>query len=389
MLHGELTGIRPADSLTWLVNVDDGWADPFTDTVLEPPLFTWIREAGGSADFREFELDDERFRGFIRPTSVGQGYVTLAEADARDDDLAALDRRLAAMALGVLVASGVLGVVLSGLSISPMRRLMGDQQSFLADAAHEMRTPLAVIMASSSQALARPRSSEEYVRSLSEIRSAAERAATGVNEMLDLVRFESGQTMPRVGPLRLDLLAEEIAAAVRPDDAEIVAEPSDPVVVAADMALLRQAIENVQQRAARRASRGDAHLGRSTRRGDRGGRRRSGLRPGDPAGQYSSATSAATGVAKPASARVTVRAIATAHGVASATNNGGAARRSRSASCSHAPEGAPPLGGVGCRVAHPTTVTVRVCQRRSRFVRVGSADLARSGWRRWRRWPAT
>ena len=255
VLHGELTGTRPTDSLTWLVNVDDGWTDPFTDTVLEPPLFTWIREAGGSADFREFELDDERYRGFIRPTSVGQGYVTLAEAASRDADLGALDRRLVVMTLGVLVASGVLGVVLSGLSISPMRRLMGDQQSFLADAAHEMRTPLAVIMASSSQALARPRSSEEYVRSLAEIRSAAERAATGVNEMLDLVRFESGQTMPRVGPLRLDLLAEEIAAAVRPDDAEIVAEPSDPVVVAADMALLRQAIENVVRNAARRSSR--------------------------------------------------------------------------------------------------------------------------------------
>jgi signal transduction histidine kinase len=122
-----------------------------------------------------------------------------------------------------------------------------------------MRTPLAVILASSSQALARPRSSEEYVRSLSEIRSAAERASTGVNEMLDLVRFESGQMMPRIGPLRLDLLAEEVAASVRPDGvetvAEIVADPADPVVVAADMALLRQAIDNVVRNAARRSTR--------------------------------------------------------------------------------------------------------------------------------------
>jgi signal transduction histidine kinase len=73
--------------------------------------------------------------------------------------------------------------------------------------------------------------------------------------MLDLVRFESGQAMPRVGPLRLDLLAEEVAAAVRPEDTEIIADPSDPVVVAADMALLRQAIENVVRNAARRAGR--------------------------------------------------------------------------------------------------------------------------------------
>ncbi len=256
VLYGEVAGARTAEYLTWYVNVNDGWTDPFTETDLEPPLFTWMRESGGEPDFREYALDNgERYRGFIRPVFDGQGFVTLVEATDRDDELGALDRRALLMALGMLAGSLLLGAVLSSLAISPMRRMMGDQQSFLADAAHEMRTPLAVIMASSSQALARPRSSEEYVRSLSEIRSAAERAATGVNEMLDLVRFESGQTMPRIGPLRLDLLAEEVAAAVRPEEAVVIAEPSDAVVVAADMALLRQAVENVVRNAARRAGR--------------------------------------------------------------------------------------------------------------------------------------
>jgi signal transduction histidine kinase len=256
VLYGEVSGARTSAYLTWYVNVNDGWTDPFAETDLEPPLFTWMRESGGEPDFREYSLDNgERYRGFVRPVSEGQGFVTLAEATDRDDELGALDRRALFMALGILAGSLVLGAVLSSLAISPMRRMMGDQQSFLADAAHEMRTPLAVIMASSSQALARPRSSEEYVRSLSEIRSAAERAATGVNEMLDLVRFESGQTMPRIGPLRLDLLAEEVAAAVRPEEAVVIAEPSDAVVVAADMALLRQAVENVVRNAARRAGR--------------------------------------------------------------------------------------------------------------------------------------
>lgn len=256
VLAGEIAGARSTEHLTWLVNANEGWTDPFVETDVEPPLFSWVRESGGEPDFREFSLDDgERYRGFIRPTADGYGWVTLAEASPRDDDLRALDRRTLLMGGVILLACVALGSALSRLAIGPMRRVIGDQQSFLADAAHEMRTPLAVIMASSSQALSRPRSSEEYVRSLSEIRSAAERAAAGVNEMLDLVRFENGQTMPRVGPLRLDLLAEEIAAAVRADDGVIIAEPSDPVVVAADMALLRQAVENVVRNASRRASR--------------------------------------------------------------------------------------------------------------------------------------
>jgi signal transduction histidine kinase len=256
VLFSEIIGSRTQDYLTWFVSINDGYVDPFTDTDLEPPLYTWMRESDGDPDFREYSLDDgSQYRAFVRPTTVGQGYVTLADTDDRDADLAALSRRFWLLLALVVGGSAVIGFVASGIALGPLRRMAGDQQGFLADAAHEMRTPLAVIMASSSQALARPRTSEEYVRSLSEIRSAAERAATGVNEMLDLVRFERGQAIPRIAPLRLDLLAEEVAAAVRPEGATVVAEPSDAVVVAADMALLRQAVENLVRNAARRAER--------------------------------------------------------------------------------------------------------------------------------------
>ncbi len=97
------------------------------------------------------------------------------------------------------------------------------------------------------------------MRSLSEIRSAAERASTGVNELLDLVRFDSGQAIPRLAPVRLDLLAEEVAASTLTDDGDrtvdVVAEPSAPVVVNVDMALVRQALDNVVRNAVRRADR--------------------------------------------------------------------------------------------------------------------------------------
>jgi signal transduction histidine kinase len=71
--------------------------------------------------------------------------------------------------------------------------------------------------------------------------------------MLDLARLEAGQAVPRLAPLRLDLLLEEVAASTRVDSSTVTVHPSDAIVVEADYSLLRQAIENVTQNAARRA----------------------------------------------------------------------------------------------------------------------------------------
>ncbi len=237
----------------WIVNSNDGWAEPLGQLGLEPPLVTWARDVGEFPEFRSYSQDNEGYEGYVNPLSNGQSFVVVHWVGDRDADLSALTRRTWLSGLGIVAVSLGLGWLVAGLALGPTRRLLDDQQGFLADAAHEMRTPLAVITASSSQALNRERSSEEYVRSLSEIRSAAERASTGVNELLDLVRFDSGQAIPRLAPLRLDLLAEEVAASIRPEESTVSAEPSAPVVVNADMALVRQALDNIVRNAVRRA----------------------------------------------------------------------------------------------------------------------------------------
>ena len=73
--------------------------------------------------------------------------------------------------------------------------------------------------------------------------------------------------LPRLAPLRLDLLAEEVAASTRADGCVITADPASAVVVDADMALLRQAVDNVVTNAARRA----AHVSIVTRLDGRDG----------------------------------------------------------------------------------------------------------------------
>ena len=250
-----ITGESRVDFDAWEVNANEEWIDPLNDQItLEPPLFTWLRDSGDYTAFRNYAVDDQSYRAYVRPLDAGHGYVTLMHTGWRDDQLGSLHSRTWLLAFVLGAIAGGAGWWLAGFALGPTRRALANQQGFLADAAHEMRTPLAVILASSSQALARPRSDEEYVRSLSEIRSAAERASSGVNELLELARFDSGQALPRLSPVRLDLLAEEVAASVRADDCEVSAAPTAAVVVQADMPLLRQALDNVVRNATRRSS---------------------------------------------------------------------------------------------------------------------------------------
>jgi signal transduction histidine kinase len=263
-----ITDDDPVTFDAWEVNANEEWIEPLNAQIsLEPPLFTWMREAGESTSNRNYAVDDQSYRAYVRPFVTGQGFVTLMHTGWRDDQLGSLHSRTWLFAFVLAAISAAAGWWLAGFALGPTRHALASQQGFLADAAHEMRTPLAVILASSSQALARPRTDEEYVRSLSEIRSAAERASSGVNELLELARFDSGQALPRLSPVRLDLLAEEVAASVRADDCEVIAEPTAAVVVQADMPLLRQALDNVVRNATRRSSRVKLTTTRSGRDG--------------------------------------------------------------------------------------------------------------------------
>lgn len=222
---------------------------------IDPPVFQYAAEAQADPTLNYFS---QRGRNFIASTRrIDDSKVAIAILDtgwwtSQGNNAAGHVWRRGLLAWIALIAATA---ALARWLLRPAINTLAEQHDFLADAAHEMRTPLAVIQASAGHALHRARSAEEYVRSLAEIRSAAERAATGVTELLDLARFDAGQAMPRVAPLRLDLLAEEVVAATRVDGCEIVNTVGPSVLVDGDMALLRQAIDNVVRNASARATR--------------------------------------------------------------------------------------------------------------------------------------
>ena len=240
---------------TWLVDTETGAVTPLGDKDVEAPVMSLAQAAvqSGPASTR-FSQDQNDYLLFGQKLPNSKTAIVAAyNLSPTSGAVGALRLRILLAAGGIVALTSLAGFFLAGRSLRPARRALEQQREFLANAAHELRTPIAVIQASASQALSRTRQSEEYVRALSEIRSAAERAGTGVSDMLELARLDAGQAVPRKSPLRLDLVIEEVAASVHSDEATVEVQPSDALVVDADYSLVRQAVDNVLQNAIRRA----------------------------------------------------------------------------------------------------------------------------------------
>jgi heavy metal sensor kinase len=128
------------------------------------------------------------------------------------------------------------------------------QRRFTADASHELRTPLATVSTEVQWSLGRDRKVEEYRRSLEACGRAAERMTSVVERLLALARAEAGAAADRRELLRLDRLAEDVAAeiasmaAARDVQLEVHVQPA---VVRGDPDRLREAISNVLTNAVR------------------------------------------------------------------------------------------------------------------------------------------
>ena len=95
-------------------------------------------------------------------------------------------------AIGVLFACSWF---LSGLVTKPVEKAWQEQQRFLSDASHELKTPLTVIL-SSADLLAEQTNDERSAVYVDNIRSESQRMRALVEDMLTLSRAESGKQPP-------------------------------------------------------------------------------------------------------------------------------------------------------------------------------------------------
>lgn len=127
------------------------------------------------------------------------------------------------------------------------------QRRFVADASHELRTPVTVIRSITDVALVQPLLTEEYVAVLSEINAESERLGHLINDLLALARADEGVVQLDREAVRLDLLTLDVIATMEPlaveRDIALHIEKASPVTIQGDTARLIQVLMGLMDNA--------------------------------------------------------------------------------------------------------------------------------------------
>ncbi|GMU41300.1 MAG: hypothetical protein AMXMBFR23_21660 [Chloroflexota bacterium] len=199
-----------------LANPNRVEADEFAeDGLLEPAL-------DGRTVWASAEEHGDRFRLLVAPVwHRGEAGGDVEGVVVGGRSLASYDRQLQSL-LAVLLGAGVGGIALAGLSgwvlagraLRPIAEAYERQRTFVSDASHELRSPLAVMVAGTDLLLRDPLT-EAQREAVTDLRDTAVEASTLVDDLLELARLEraAGTGDARTA---LDAVARDVVAQMRP-----------------------------------------------------------------------------------------------------------------------------------------------------------------------------
>jgi signal transduction histidine kinase len=237
------------DRVLYLLDVD---GKPIKPATIDP----WIAEAAKDAarlgqitrtsdmpDDRTLRLHAMRFK-----LASGQHLVAVAVADREEledkyADLIAAFVAFAFLAL-LLVAAG--GFLLVRKSTAPIERSIINMRRFMADAAHELRTPITILRTRAEVALQQPREATNYVSALHGIEAEARRLGSIVDSLLVLARADAGERQIEKERIFLDDIAIDAAGAARvvarQKNIEITVDKFEEAPIEGDSTLIRQLV---------------------------------------------------------------------------------------------------------------------------------------------------
>jgi signal transduction histidine kinase len=216
------------------------WESDAARLALRDSVVRLAREVPGEVEHRLLAVRFHR--------SDGSESVAVVTADQVE-----LENRYGTLLVSFAVAAGaalllasLAAWVLARRATEPAERAMEQLERFTADAAHELRTPLAVLRTRTEVALQAPRDVDHYLGTLRDVQRDALRASRVVDDLLVLARADSGAVAAPATVLALDDLvieaAEPLRVLARERAVDLVVSEFEEAPVAGDAALLRRLV---------------------------------------------------------------------------------------------------------------------------------------------------
>lgn len=189
---------------------------------ISTPYFTLSVDRSGRAvvaDSKYFVLDDEdavemlimqtitaaddegKISGYnlryYRVTTAGGWKIAFVDTSSEARTMKRMTMNSIAIGGASFVVFFIISVLLARWAVKPVQKSWEQQQQFIADASHELKTPLTIILSNADMLMTHDGTDEEHEKRWTDnIKVAAERMKTLVEEMLCLAQSDSGAIAP-------------------------------------------------------------------------------------------------------------------------------------------------------------------------------------------------
>lgn len=212
-----LTGERDDDGLAQLVDADGDVVAASPNIAGEQPIAPPPGDDEQLRTVGDLPLDDADFRLLSRLVDTPDGRYALHVAGELDDvneSVSALTRNLALAAPAVLTAVSVIIWVVAGRALRRVEAANARQRRFVADASHELRSPLTSIRSELEVDLAHPEDADFAATERSVLEETI-RLQRLVDDLLFLAREDAGFAPARTETVDLDEIVLREAEALR------------------------------------------------------------------------------------------------------------------------------------------------------------------------------
>ncbi|HEX9083460.1 MAG TPA: HAMP domain-containing sensor histidine kinase [Gemmatimonadaceae bacterium] len=237
------------DRVLYLLDVDGNPIKP-------AKVDNWISRAAKNAGrVGQITIQDElpedktlRLHALRFKLASGRQLVAVAVADQveLEDRYADLITAFVVIAFAALFLVAAGGFFLVRKSTAPIERSIERMRSFMADAAHELKTPITILRTRAEVALQQPREAANYVSALRGVEAEARRIGGIVESLLVLARADAGEQQMDTARIFLDDIALDAAGAAqivaRQKNVEVTVDQFEEAAIQGDPTLVRQLI---------------------------------------------------------------------------------------------------------------------------------------------------